>query len=143
MRHRRTRIVLDPQPAGLLGLFEVAGDFLVVRSQDEILFRLAGPVAQLVCLSSRFGTDAGLSDASKGDTQPCVSDCKVWIEFYCALKERYGFGVSRGELYLRAGTESFESFKRRCSSLLKRCIEFPERADRLAEFVPDFRSGLS
>src|SRR5271155_5951747 len=82
MRHLRTRIILDPYPASLFGLFEVAGGFLVVGSQDEILLRLAGPVAQLVCLPGIFGTDAGLSNASEGDTQPCVGDCKVWIEFY-------------------------------------------------------------
>src|SRR5208337_5000409 len=77
------------------------------------------------------------------EAQPCVGECKFRVEFDGMLEKRNRCGIPFCTLNLTTRAEGFQCFERRCGGLFKRSIEFLHRVQRLAQFVPNFRSCFS
>ena len=92
-------------------------------SRDEILLRLTGSVAQLVCLSGGFDILAQFTDIVKRDTQPGVGECEIRVEFDGVLVKRNSRSIASSSMYLKTRAEGFQRFERRRSRLFKRGIE--------------------
>src|ERR1700693_3439932 len=143
MRDRRAGVRFYPKLEGFFGLFHVPGDHLMEASRDEVLLRLARPVAQFVRLPCTLNVLTEFTNIVKRDAQPQVGECKIWVEFDGLLIKRDSRSIPDTKMNLKTRTEGFQSFKRRRSRLLKRSIEFLHRAQRLAQFVPNLGSCLS
>ena len=138
-----TRISLYPELAGFYGLFDISGDILLVSSGDRVLLRLAGPIAQVVCLSLVVHTHAEFTNIVFHHSQVGIGERKFGIEFEGTFEKRNRCVRPGCVEDLNARAESFQGLKRRRRGLFKRDIELLHRTQRLAEFVANFCSCFS
>ena len=113
-------------------------------SRDEILLRLTRTVAQFVCLSGVVGSDAGFSEW-RYTRCPTVRRqvAKFGSSSMACLKNGIAAVDPVVSETLITGAESFKGLKRRRGGLFKRGIKLLYGAQRLAQFVANFRSCLS
>src|SRR5664279_2364889 len=143
MRERRAWIRLNPKLESFFGLLQVAGDHFMVPSHNEVFLRLAGSVAKFVSLAGTLNIHTEFAHVVKREAHPYVSECEVRVEFDGLLIKPVSRSISGNHVKLKTQAERFQSLKRRGSRLFKRSIEFLNRGQRLAQFVPNLRSCLS
>src|SRR5579863_811119 len=101
MRECCAGISLYPKLEGFFDLFHVPGDRLLEASCDEVLLRLARSVAQFESFAVTLNIHAEFARIIICKAQPCVGECKIWVEFDGLLIKRDSRSIPGNSMNLK------------------------------------------
>src|SRR5271165_2105021 len=101
MRLCHAGIRLYPKLESFFGLLQVPGDRLMVPSRNEVLLRLAGPVAEFVSFSGTLNIHAEFTHIVVRAAHPYVSECEIWVEFNGSLIKRNSRSIPDSSMNLK------------------------------------------